>query len=125
MNADMLFLIGGTLALLLAVASFVLTQRNAWKAIALLVALFGGMNIGVFIWSEILDGWSSFRLFLFWMTALLPPLLGIAIGALLGAVVNWRISNISSKTRKKSRLTIKRAPRKAPAPDEIKVVRND
>ncbi len=125
MNADMLFLIGGTLALLLAVASFVLTQRNAWKAIALLVALFGGMNIGVFIWSEILDGWSSFRLFLFWMTALLPPLLGIAIGALLGAVVNWRISNISSKSRKKSRLTIKRAPRKAPAPDEIKVVRND
>ncbi len=125
MNADMLFLIGGTLALLLAVASFVLTQRNAWKAVALLVALFGGMNIGVFIWSEILDGWSSFRLFLFWMTALLPPLLGIAIGALLGAVVNWRISNISSKTRKKSRLTIKRAPRKAPAPDEIKVVRND
>lgn len=125
MNADTLFLIGGTLALLLAVASFVLTQRNAWKAIGLLVALFGGLNIGVFIWSEILEGWSSFRLFLFWMTALLPPLLGIALGALLGAFVNWRISQINTKKRKPRRAKIKRAPRKAPAPDEIKVVNND
>lgn len=125
MNADMLFLIGGTLALLLAIASFVLTQRNAWKAIALLVALFGGMNIGVFIWSEILEGWSSFRVFLFWMTALLPPLLGIAIGALLGAIVNWRISTISTAKRKPRRVKMKRAPRKAPSPHEIKVVKND
>ncbi len=97
MNADGLLLIGGTLAMLLAIAAFVLTQRNAWRSILILVALFGGMNIGVFIWSEILDGWSSFRLFLFWIAALLPPLIGLAIGAGLGALVNWRISKIRSK----------------------------
>lgn len=97
MNADGLLIIGGTLAMLLAIAAFVLTQRNAWRAILILVALFGGMNIGVFIWSEILDGWSSFRLFLFWIAALLPPLVGLAIGAGLGALVNWRISKIRSK----------------------------
>lgn len=95
MTPDNLLIIGGTLALMLAIAAFVLTQRNAWKAILLLVALFGGLNIGVFIWSELLvDQWSSFRLFLFWIAALLPPLVGIGIGALVGALVNWRISKV-------------------------------
>lgn len=84
------------MALLLAVTGFVLTQRGAWQAIFVLATLFGGMNIGVFIWSEILDGWNSFRLFLFWLTALLPPLGGLAFGALLGYVVNWRIGRIRS-----------------------------
>lgn len=95
MTPDNLLIIGGTLALMLAVASFVLTQKNAWKAILLLLALFGGLNIGTFIWSELLtDQWSSFRLFLFWIAALLPPLVGIGIGALIGALVNWRISKV-------------------------------
>lgn len=94
MNPELLLLIGGTMALMLAVASFVLTQKNAWKAISLLVALFGGLNIGAFVWTELLEGWSSYRLFLFWIAALLPPLLGIAIGSAVGALVNWRISKI-------------------------------
>lgn len=95
MTPDSLLIIGGTMALMLAVASFVLTQRHAWKAVSLLVALFGGLNIGVFLWSELLaDQWSSFRLFLFWIAALLPPLVGIAIGSLVGALVNWRISHV-------------------------------
>ncbi|MDC0736934.1 hypothetical protein N6L24_01455 [Cognatishimia sp. SS12] len=102
MNADNLLLIGGTMALLLAVAGFVLTQRNAWRVILLLVALLGGLNIGIFIWSEILEGWSSFRLFLFWIAAILPPLVGLAVGAGLGAFVNWRIARIDlAKERKK------------------------
>ncbi len=96
MNAEILLIIGGTLALLLAITSFVLTQRNAWRAIFLLVTLYGSMNVGVFVWSEILDGWSSFQLFLFWIAALLPPLIGLGIGALLGYLVNWRISKIDA-----------------------------
>ncbi|GAA6207222.1 hypothetical protein NBRC116601_05150 [Cognatishimia sp. WU-CL00825] len=103
MNAEILLIIGGTLALLLAITSFVLTQRNAWRAIFLLVTLFGSMNVGVFIWSEILEGWSSFRLFLFWIAALLPPLIGLGIGALLGYLVNWRISKIDATHNKPRR----------------------
>jgi len=94
MNAENLLLIGGTMALMLAVASFVLTQRHNWKAISLLVALFSGFNIGAFIWSENLEGWSSYRMFLFWLVALLPPLVGIAIGTTVGTLVNWRISRV-------------------------------
>ncbi|UZD91820.1 hypothetical protein [Cognatishimia activa] len=116
MTPDILLIIGGTLALMLAVAAFVLTQKNAWKAILLLVALFGGLNIGAFIWSELLgDQWSSFRLFLFWIAALLPPLIGIGIGTLVGALVNWRISKV--------RPTYKRPSPKAPAPEKKKTKR--
>ncbi len=100
MDAERLLIIGGTMALLMAIAGFVLTQRNAWRAILVLVALFGGLNIGTFIWSEILEGWSSFRLFLFWIAALLPPLLGLAIGAAVGYFVNWRIAKIRPVSQK-------------------------
>lgn len=111
MTPDNLLLIGGTMALILAIASFVLTQKHAWKAILLLVALFGGLNIGVFIWSELLlDQWSSFRMFLFWIAALLPPLVGIAIGALVGALVNWRISKVRV-THKRPKASAKAAPK--------------
>lgn len=113
-NPDQLLLIGGTMALLLAVAGFVLTQRNAWKAILILVALFGGLNIGVFLWSELLvDRWMSFRLYLFWIAALLPPLLGLGIGAAIGALVNWRISKIKPTHNT-------RAPRQPRAPKTSK-----
>lgn len=110
MNPELLLLIGGTMALMLAVAAFVLTQRNAWKAISLLVALFGGLNIGAFVWTEFLDGWSSYRMFLFWIAALLPPLVGIAIGSAVWALVNWRISKIRPTHSK----PIKKAPEAAP-----------
>lgn len=129
MSPDKLLIIGGTLALMLAVASFVLTQKNAWKAILLLVALFGGMNIGIFIWSELLnDQWSSYRLFLFWIAALLPPLVGIGIGSLVGALVNWRISKVKptyrAPSKKKSRSANQAAkpnskPQKAPPKPRI------
>lgn len=119
MSPDILLIIGGTMALMMAVAAFVLTQRNAWKPILLLVVFFGGLNIGSFIWSEILTGWSARRLFLFWIAAILPPLLGIALGAMVGALVNWRIAAIrpsytsSSKPRAKPTLdTPKQSPKK-------------
>ena len=95
--ANTLLLIGGTMTVLMAIAGFVLTQRDAWRVILLLATLLGGMNIGVFIWSEILEGWQGFRLFLFWITAILPPLVGLGLGALVGYVVNWRISQIKPK----------------------------
>ncbi|MFY0597405.1 MAG: hypothetical protein JXQ85_13320 [Cognatishimia sp.] len=94
MNPEILLIIGGTMALMMAVASFVLTQKNAWKAVLLLVVFFGALNIGAFIWAEILQGWSARRLVLFWLAALLPPLLGVGIGAIVGSLVNWRISHI-------------------------------
>lgn len=92
--ANILLLIGGTLAVLLAIAGFVLTQRDAWRSILLLATLLGGMNIGVFVWTEVLEGWDSFRVFLFWLTAFLPPFVGLAIGTALGYAVNWRIDRI-------------------------------
>lgn len=94
MDANTLLIVGGTLALLLAITSFVLTQRNAWRVILLLTMALAGANMVVFVWSEMTEGWSSFRLFLFWLTALLPPLIGLSIGAAVGAVVNWRIDQI-------------------------------
>lgn len=119
MNPENLLIIGGSMALMLAVAAFVLTQKNAWKAILLLVALFGGLNIGAFIWSELLtDQWSSFRLFLFWIAALLPPLVGIGIGALVGALVNWRISKVKPTYK-----TPKSQTAKAPKPEKQKTKR--
>ena len=81
--ANTLLLIGGTMAVLMAIAGFVLTQKDAWRAILLLATLLGGMNIGIFIWSELLEGWQAFRVFLFWVTAFLPPFVGLAIGAAL------------------------------------------
>ncbi len=100
MTPDKLLIIGGTMALMLACAAFVLTQKNAWKAILLLVALFGGLNIGTFIWAEVVYGGISYRLFLFWIAALLPPLVGIAIGSTVGALVNWRISKVRPTYKK-------------------------
>lgn len=97
LEAERLLLIGGSMMLLLAVAGFVLTQRNAWRVIMLLITLLGGLNIGFFIWSELLIGTRGLRIFLFWIAALLPPLVGLAFGAGLGYLVNWRISKISTK----------------------------
>ena len=95
--ADILLLIGGTLTVLMGITGFVLTQRDAWRIILMLATLLGGLNIGVFFWSEILEGWESFRLFLFWLSAILPPLIGLAIGACLGYAVNWRVERIKPK----------------------------
>lgn len=98
--ANTLMLIGGTMAFLLGVAGFVLSQRDAWRTIVVLVTLLTGMNIGVLIWSELLYGWDSFRLFVFWLTAFLPPLIGLGFGTMLGYLVNLRISNIRPRGRK-------------------------
>ena len=95
--AEILLLIGGTLLILLGITGFVLTQRDSWRIILLLSTLLGGLNIGVFIWAELLEGWDSFRLFLFWLTACLPPLVGLGLGALLGYAVNWRIERIKPR----------------------------
>lgn len=126
MTPDTLLIIGGTMALMLAVAAFVLTQKNAWKAISLLVALFGGLNIGVFIWSELLvDQWSSLQLFLFWIAALLPPLVGIAIGSFVGALVNWRVSKVrpTYKTpRKPSPKPEIKAPKRSKTPPKPRII---
>lgn len=95
--AEILLLIGGTLTILLGIAGFVLTQRDSWRIILLLATLLGGLNIGVLIWAEVLEGWESFRLFLFWLTACLPPLIGLGLGAGLGYLVNWRIARIKPR----------------------------
>ena len=94
MSPDTLLVVGATMFLMMAIAAFVLTQRGAWRAVLLLVALFGGLNIGAFVWSEILEGWSARRMILFWIAAIFPPLLGVGVGAIAGGLLNWRIANV-------------------------------
>lgn len=99
MPSDQLILIGGTMAMLLAVTGIVLTRRNAWRAILIIAALLTTLNFGVFLWAELLIGRMSFQLFLFWLTAFMPPLLGLAIGAGLGYLFDFRTKDIAKEVK--------------------------
>ena len=97
MPDDTLLLIAGTMTALMTVVGLVLTYRDAWRAILVLATLLTAINFGVFIWAELLVGRMSFQLFILWLSAFLPPLIGLALGTGIGYVFVARKRPYSQK----------------------------